>query len=358
MTLIADRPETATDAPQNEAVTPEDEAPRRRRGLVVPGKLGNFALVLALLGMLLAVLVFYGYLDWIVPIFAIAPAAALAIAALMQHEQRRMAAVAALVISAFSLMPSTASLALAGYASALDGDRGLLGTSEVSTYDALRQVVTGEDATDGTDGTDGTGGTNGGTGANGSTGAAGANGSSGANGTNGTSGTNGTNGSNGTTVDVGTGGPLIDVNIGGGTPTAPTAPVAPVIAVDTSGVVGDLLTTSANVKVTVGSVTCGLPVISILGISLGLGGQLCSVGVSVTNSGSSAVTINNGSLTGVSGGTSILGDVNLGTSPLSTSVAAGATVTGKLFVKLPSSSSVLDRIELRVGGELLKVQVG
>lgn len=359
MTLIADREAPAVEAP-------EEPTPERRKRRLHPSQIGLIALALALVGFLLAVLVFYGLIDWYLPIFAIGPAIGVAASALTQGVQRKTAAIAALVISAVSLMPPTASLALAGYTSALDGDRGLTGTSENSTLDALQRLVTGEDGT-GSGGSNGANGSNGtgnsgsnGTGTTGATGANGQNGTDGANGTNGTNGTNGADGENGGTDSVPQPGtPIVDVNLGlGGGTTTPTTPAAPVIAVDTSGIVGDLLTTSTGLQVKVGSVTCGLPLVSVLGISINLGGSMCAVNVSVTNAGTQAVAINSGSLTGVSAGVSILGDFGIGTSPLSTTVAAGASVNGNLYVKLPSTSSTLSRLELRLGGELLKVQVG
>jgi len=353
MTLIAERETPVAEAPV-------EPTPERRQRRLHPSQIGLIALALALVGFGLSVLVFYGLIDWYLPIFAIGPAIGVAASALTQHVQRKTAAIAALVISAISLMPPTASLALAGYSSALDGDKGLSGTSENSTFDALQRLVSGEDAagsgTNGANGSNGTGTT--GTGSNGSNGQSGTNGTDGANGTDGTNGTDGENGGTDSVQQPGT--PIVDVNLnlGGGTPATPTTPAAPIIAVDTTGIVGDLLTTSTGLQVKVGSVTCGLPLVSLLGISINLGGSMCAVNVSVTNTGSQAVAVNSGSLTGVSAGVSILGDLGIGTSPLSTTVAAGASVNGNLYVKLPSTSSTLSRLELRLGGELLKVQVG
>jgi len=359
MTLIAERETPTAEAP---AEAPVEAAEQRRPRRLHPSQIGLIALALALIGFLLAVLVFYGLVDWYLPIFAIGPAIGVAASALTQHVQRKTAAIAALVISAIALMPPTASLALAGYAGAQNGDPGLSGTADTSTFDALQRLVTGDDAAGtGTDGANGTGTTGTGTtGANGQNGADGTDGTSGTDGTNGSNGTDGTDGTDGTTgtgTNPQTGTPIIDVSIGGGG-TAPTTPAAPIIAVDTSGIVGDLLTTSTGLQVKVGSVSCGLPLVSVLGISINLGGSMCAVNVSVTNTGTQAVAINSGSLTGVSGGVSILGDLGIGTTPLSTTVAAGASVNGNLYVKVPSTSSTLSRLELRLGGELLKVQVG
>lgn len=354
MTLIADREVRAEDPPVTPAAATTPIAaesttalrPHRRRQLL-PGHLGMIALGLALVGAALSFFVFYGMVEWFLPVFLIGPAIALGAYALSQHGQRKGAAIAAIVIATLALVPPTATLALAGYSSALDGGSGLTGDSDLTAFDAL-QTITGQDGTNGSNGT-------GTTGANGQNGTSGSNGT---NGSNGTDGTDGEDGTDGTSIDPVTGDPILDVDVdlglGGGTPTTPAAPV---VAVDLNGVVGDVLTTSANVKVTVGSVTCGLPLVSVLGISLSLFNNMCAVAVSVTNSGSAGVAINSGSLTGVSGGSSILGDVGIGTSPLSTTVAAGATVNGNLYVKLPNASSVLDRLELRLGGELLKVQV-
>lgn len=353
MTLIAERETPTAEAP---AEAPVEAAQQRRPRRLHPSQIGLIALALALIGFLLAVLVFYGLVDWYLPIFAIGPAIGVAASALAQHVQRKTAAIAALVISAIALMPPTASLALAGYAGAQNGDPGLTGTADTSTFDALQRLVTGDDAA-GT-GTDGTGTTGTGTtGANGQNGTDGASGTDGTNGSNGTDGADGTDGTTGTGTNPQTGTPIIDVTIGGGG-TAPTTPAAPIIAVDTSGIVGDLLTTSTGLQVKVGSVTCGLPLVSVLGISINLGGSMCAVNVSVTNTGTQAVAINSGSLTGVSAGVSILGDLGIGTTPLSTTVAAGASVNGNLYVKVPSTSSTLSRLELRLGGELLTVQVG
>ena len=359
MTLIADKEVRVEEPPVTPAaattpIAAETASPLRphRRRLLLPGHLGMVALGLALVAAALSFFVFYGMVDWFLPIFLIGPAIALGAYALSQHTQRKGAAIAAIVIATLALMPPTATLALAGYSSALDGGSGLTGDSDLTAFDAL-QTITGQDGANGSNGT----GTNG---ANGQNGTSGTNGTNGSNGTDGTDGEDGTDGTD-TTIDPVTGNPIIDVDLdlglGGGTPATPTVPSAPVIAVDLNGVVGDILTTSANVKVKVGSVTCGLPLVSVLGISLSLFNNMCAVAVSVTNSGSAAVAINSGSLTGVSGGSSILGDVGIGTSPLSTTVAAGATVNGNLYVKLPNASSVLDRLELRLGGELLKVQV-
>ena len=353
MTLIAERETPTAEAP---AEAPVEAAQQRRQRRLHPSQIGLIALALALIGFLLAVLVFYGLIDWYLPIFAIGPAIGVAASALTQHVQRKTAAIAALVISAIALMPPTASLALAGYTGAQNGDPGLTGTADTSTFDALQRLVTGDDAA-GT-GTDGTGTTGTGTtGANGQNGTDGESGTDGTNGSNGTDGTDGTDGTTGTGTNPQTGTPIIDVTIGGGG-TAPTTPAAPIIAVDTSGIVGDLLTTSTGLQVKVGSVSCGLPLVSVLGISINLGGSMCAVNVSVTNTGTQAVAINSGSLTGVSAGVSILGDLGIGTTPLSTTVAAGASVNGNLYVKVPSTSSTLSRLELRLGGELLTVQVG
>ena len=359
MTLIADKEVRVEEAPTTEAPAkaPVAETRPHRRPLVRPGHLGMVALGLALVGAVLSFFVFYGMTEWFLPIFLIGPAIALGAYALSQRGQRKGAAVAAIVIATLALMPPTASLALAGYSSALDGGTGLTGDSETTAYDALQTIITGDDGTNGGNGGTGTDGANGQTGGTGATGGTGTNGTNGTNGSNGTDGTDGTT----TTTDPQTGGPLIDVNLDlglGGTGTGtPATPVAPVIAVDLTGAVGDLLTTSANVKVKVGSVTCGLPLVSALGISLSLFNQMCAVNVTVTNNSATGVAINSGSLTGITGGSSILGDLGIGTSPLSTTVAAGATATGNLYVKLPNATSVLDRLELRLGGELLKVQV-